>query len=256
MENSAPSSLDPHLTRRIPSRPLWHALAAGLLVLVSGAPVLAGRSDPVDTQSRTGVRLRLDLPRRWTADLTYQHRMVDNLTTYRASYFTLKGTYGLSKRIEALASYRLAKAPEWSSHRYALGLEYSLKRRPWSLSLRPMIQRRTRLEDDDEVGGEGATFLRTRLKLERRITRRLDAYAAVEPFFAFGADYPIDNWRNEIGLQYELAKRVRLEAYYIHRPDYGKSYNRLFHVIGVTLRFEAKIRRSSSRSGRREGDLR
>jgi hypothetical protein len=63
----------------------------------------------------------------------------------------------------------------------------------------------------------------------------------MEPFFGFGAEYAVDNWRNELGLQYAFSKGVRLDLYYIYRPDYGRAYNRYFHVVGVTLRFSTRV---------------
>jgi hypothetical protein len=194
-----------------------------------------------DMQSRAGVSLNLNLPRKWTADFECQSRLVDDLATYRASYFTIETGYNFTRRVEALASYRLALASDWKSHRYALGLEYEMKSSAWRVGFRPMIQHRTKVKDDDETGGEGYTFLRARVKVERAIARRLDAYVAVEPFFAFGADYPIDNWRNVLGLKYRCTKNVSVDLYYIYRPDYGKSYNRVFHVIGIALDFKAKV---------------
>jgi hypothetical protein len=214
-------------------------LAVSLVVLSAAAQAQASTSD---VQSRTGVSLNLNLPKKWLADVELQDRRVDNLSTHRASCFTLGAGYNLTKRVQAFASYRLAVASDWKSHRYALGMEYETKAGRWRLGFRPMIQHRTKAADDDETGGTGATFVRTRLQVEHVLTRRLDVYGSVEPFFAFGADYPIDNWRDTVGLKYELAKDVRVDLYYIYRPDYGKRYNRLFHVIGLTLRFKAKIR--------------
>ncbi len=66
-------------------------------------------------------------------------------------------------------------------------------------------------------------------------------YASVEPYFTFETgEYPIDNIRNTLGLKYEYAKNKKVEVYYIYRPDFAKSYNRTFHVIGVNVSFKAK----------------
>ena len=111
------------------------------------------------------------------------------------------------------------------------------------LAFRPLIQYRSGFVDDGDVGGDGDTFARTRLRAEYPVTKKLDVYGSIEPFFAFGADYPVDNWRNELGLQYGFSKKVRLDLYYIYRPDYGKAYNRAFHTVGITLRFRTKVGR-------------
>jgi hypothetical protein len=219
----------------------FFTLLVTLGVTGAGARTVAAPVDPDDLQSRAGVRLNLDLPRKWEVDLEYQFRMVDDLATYRGSYFTLETDYHFTREITAIAAYRRSLTNEGSAHRFAAGLELETRLHRVRLALRPMIQYRTAFVDDGDVGGDGDTFARTRLRAEYPITRKLDVYGSVEPFFGFGADYPVDNWRNELGLQYALSKGVRLDLYYIYRPDYGRAYNRLFHVVGVTLRFRTKV---------------
>jgi hypothetical protein len=211
------------------------------LGLGSGAGVEAATVDQTDLQSRSGVRLNLNLPGKWEVDLDYQFRMVADLTTYRGSYFTLETDYHLTKGITAIGAYRYILGNAGNAHRFAAGLEVETRLRKAKLSFRPLIQYRTAFVDDDDVGGDGDTFARTRLRAEYPVTKKLDLYGSVEPFFGFGGEYPVDNWRNELGLQYALTKGVRLDLYYIYRPDYGRAYNRYFHVVGVTLRFSTKV---------------
>jgi hypothetical protein len=217
------------------------ALLVALGLARGGVRAVAAPVDPDDVQSRAGVRLNLDLPRRWEVEFEYQFRMVDDLSTYRGSYFTLEADYHFTKGITGIAAYRRSLTKEGDAHRFAAGLELETRVRRMRLAFRPMIQYRTAFVDDGDVGGDGDTFARTRLRAEYPITRKLDVYGSVEPFFGFGADYPVDNWRNELGLQYAISKGVRLDLCYIYRPDYGKAYNRLFHVVGVTLRFRTKV---------------
>ena len=75
---------------------------------VTGAGVrpAAAQVDQADVQSRAGVRLDLNLPGKWEVDLDYQFRMVDDLSTYRGSYFTVETDYNFTKEIKAIAAYR------------------------------------------------------------------------------------------------------------------------------------------------------
>lgn len=218
-----------------------------LLLLVTlaatgaGGRVGAAQVDQDDVQSRAGVRLDLNLPKKWEVDLEYQFRMVDDLSTYRGSNFTAEADYNLTKDINAIGAYRYALTNEGNAHRFAAGLEVEAMLHKVRLAFRPLIQYRTAFVDDGDVGGDGDTFARTRLRAEYPVTKKLDVYGSVEPFFGFGGEYPVDNWRNELGLQYGFSKKVRLDLYYIYRPDYGKAYNRYFHVVGVTLRFRTKM---------------
>jgi len=210
---------------------------------VTGAGVrpAAAQVDQADVQSRAGVRLDLNLPGKWEVDLDYQFRMVDDLSTYRGSYFTLETDYHLTKDVTAIGAYRRILTNEGDANRFAAGLEVETRLHKVKLAFRPLIQYRSAFVDDGDVGGDGDTFARTRLRAEYPVTKKLDVYGSVEPFFGFGADYPIDNWRDELGLQYSFSKKLRLDLYYIYRPDYGKAYNRVFHTVGITLRFRTKV---------------
>lgn len=216
-------------------------LLVALAAVGAGVRTAAAQVDQGDLQSRAGVRLNLNLPNRWEADLDYQFRMVEDLSTYRGSHFTVQTVYHFTKEVMAIAAYRYALTNEGNAHRFAAGLELEAKIDKLKLAFRPLIQYRSAFVDDGEVGGDGDTFARTRLRAEYPVTKKLDLYGAVEPFFGFGGEYPVDNWRNEIGLQYAFSKGVRLDLYYIYRPDYGKAYNRVFHVVGLTLRFSRKV---------------
>jgi len=216
-------------------------LAAGLLA--PGLAALArAETDTVDLQSRAGVSLDVNLPNKWRAELEYENRRFEDLATFRGHYFTVEGGYKLARGLDALVNYRLADGNGWTSNRFGLGLEYEYKTGGLSLGLRPILQYRTKAVEDDDTGSDGDTFLRTRLQVQYALARWLDAYASVEPYFVFGADLPVDNWKDTLGLKFELTKHAKIDIYYIYRPDYGKSgYNRLFHVVGVELRFKTKL---------------
>lgn len=221
-----------------------------LLALVAAADARSQTvRDTEDLQSRAGIRLDLDLPRKWEVDVEYQYRTVDDLSTYRGSYVTLEAEYRPRKWATAIAAYRRSITTEGSANRFAGGVELETRLDELKVSFRPLVQYRTAFVEDDEVGGEGSTFLRTRLRLEYPVTRRLDVYVQAEPFFGFEGDYPIDNWRNSVGLKYAFTKTVGVELCYVYRPDYGKAYNRLHHVLGLTLRLDAKV---GGRKGPRE----
>lgn len=218
--------------------------AASILLLAGLAlPASFARAadDSVDLQSRGGVSLALNLPGHWSAEVAYENRRFENLSAFRGHYLSVEGGYHLTKHLDLLANYRLAKGTDWTSHRYGLGFEYERKAGGFSLGFRPIFQQRAKSTDDDDSEGEGDTFLRARLQARYGLSRRLDVYGSVEPYFAFGAEYPVDHWKNTLGARYELTKRARVDLYYIYRPDYGKSYNRTFHVVGFELRFKAKV---------------
>lgn len=216
-------------------------LLASLLACAAGGRAQATR-DTDDVQARAGVRVDVDLPRKWEVDVEYHYRLVDDVSTYRGSYVTVEADYHLRKWMTAIGGYRRSITTAGDANRFAGGVELETRLDKLKVSFRPLVQYRTALVEDDEIGGDGKTFVRTRLRLEYPFTKKLDVHAQAEPFFGFEGDYPIDNWRNSVGLKYAFTKAVGVELYYVHRPDYGKAYNRLYHILGLTLRLDAKVR--------------
>jgi hypothetical protein len=235
----------------MPTRPL--ALPAAALTLASlgaclgAAPALAqtSRADPTDFQSWLGAGVKLDLPNRWESSLDYRARLVDNASAYRGSYVTGEVGYNPTKRLGVFTSYRLAAVDDGTYHRAAVGAEQKGRLRGTTLAFRSMVQyQRQNFDGNDEGSSDTDAFVRTRLEAQRAVTRSVDVYASTEPYFKLGAgsQYPVDNWRNTLGVKYEYAKGRKLDLFYIYRPDYGKSYNRAFHVVGADLDIEVKVR--------------
>jgi hypothetical protein len=51
----------------------------------------------------------------------------------------------------------------------------------------------------------------------------------------------VDNWRDEVGIKWEIKKWLKLNPYFIYRPDYGKAtYNRLFYIYGLQLDYSIR----------------
>jgi hypothetical protein len=218
-------------------------VAATCLTAATPARAQTSRANPTDFHAWAGATLELDLPNRWEATLQYRLRMVDNASIYRGSYLGGEAAHGPVRWLSILGGYRLALVDDRTYHRLAGGVEAIARMGALRASFRPMLQyQRRNFADNDEQAGDGTTLLRTRLRARYRPTDRLDVYAAVEPYFAFGEDYPIDNWRNTVGIKYGVLPDIAVDLFYIYRPDYTRSYNRTFHVVGVDLEIARRIR--------------
>ena len=225
----------------------WAVLAAlGATFALARATPASGQTsaqDPSDLQAWYSAVLELDLPNGWEASLQYRLRMVDDASSYRGSYLTAEGRKELVDWLSVLGGYRLARVEGGTYHRYALGAEarYDPSER-LRLTFRPQVQHQVQtFADDDEQSGDQKTLLRTRLRGRYELTPALDLYASTEPYFAFGEDYPVDNWRNTVGLKYTVLEGLAVDLFYIYRPDYARSYNRTFHVIGVELELTRSV---------------
>jgi len=216
-------------------------LAALIGLMASGAQAQTSRSDPTDLQSRFGTQVRLNLPDKWLATVQVQGRMVDDVSSYRGTYLSGEVERGLGKHLALLANYRLALVDRGTYHRFGLGAEASGKLGEAKLSLRPMfLFQRQHFDGDDDFGSDDDAYVRVRGAVKVPLSARWALTGAVEPYFKLGADYPVDNWKNTLTLEYEITKGVKLDAYYSYRPDYGKSYNRTFHIVGTEVEIEVK----------------
>ncbi len=225
-------------------------LGAIALAVCTNQRVLAqtSRSDPVDLQGWYGVNLRLDLPNGWKTSLQYRLRTIDNASHVRGSYYTVGGEKKIRDGMWLLANYRLATVDNGTFHRGALGAEFARDVGDNTISLRGLAQyQRQNFTDNDESDED--FVVRTRLEIQRQMASRLDLYLSTEPFFTAGDGYVVDNWRNTVGMKIEYMKGRKLDLFYIYRPDYAKtSYNRTFHIVGVDLDFNVKIKRKASGS--------
>jgi len=213
---------------------------AALLAAAAAAGAQTSREDPSDLQAWYGAGLALDLPRRWEAAFRYRVRTDHDASAYQGSYLGAELGRRVHDRVAVTGGYRLALTDEPPAHRFSLDAEASARVGTLALSLRPALQYRLRrVEGDDEQDGPGRLTFRTRLRARGRITDALDAYASAEPVVQLGDDTFVRGWRNTVGVRLEYARGRRVDLFYSHRPDYAKSYNRTFHVLGVDLDFEA-----------------
>ncbi len=223
--------------------------AAGLMMVPlltynAWAAAQTSRTDPVDVQTRYGAGVNFDLPKKWEAALKYRLRLVDNSSAYRGSYLTAEAGHSPNKHFTFFSGYRLAVVDDGVYHRYGVGAQASTRLGATTLSLRPTLQYQLKhFSADDEQSSAEDVLLRTKLAAKFGVSQALDLYGSVEPYFTFSGAYPIDNWRNTVGIKYEYAKGKKLDLFYIYRPDYAKSYNRTFHIIGIDLDLDLKIPR-------------
>ncbi|MSR06499.1 MAG: DUF2490 domain-containing protein [Gemmatimonadetes bacterium] len=216
--------------------------AALVLALANGAGLRAqtSREDPVDVQSRFAAQVNLNLPSKWDASVGYEGRMIGNSSVYHGSYVSGELGHPLRKHLAVFANYRLARVAEEVSHRFGVGAELETKRGRLTISFRPMFQYQREFEDDDaEQGSRGV--LRTRVRAKIPATKHVTVYGSVEPYFAFTGVFPVDNWRNSVGLQWDFMKHGKVDLHYIYRPDYAKFYNRTYHIVGVGFSMDVKL---------------
>lgn len=217
-----------------------HILVLGVL---SNTMAQTSKLNPNDVEGWAGIDFKINLPKKFNVDFSYQLRTDSNISRYKGSYFSPEIGYELSKKIKTFANFRYATTNNGNSSRIAGGFEYSDKIKKWKISFKPHIQYTIKYAEDGDVSNTSKWILRTKLGAKYPLSKKIDAYASVEPFFTFDqTEYFIDNIRNTIGMKYEYAKNKKVDLFYIYRPDFARSYNRNFHIIGVNIDFDWKIK--------------
>jgi long-subunit fatty acid transport protein len=214
-----------------------------LVFLSAYQSVLAqtSKADPTDVQGWYGGTLDINLPRKWAAELDYQARYFNNVRTFNGSYISVGASKEILDFLSLQAEYRLALVSGLTSHRVSVGAEASQQFGELDISLRALIQNRVQDFDDATISNDHSGYWRVRLGAKVNLVKKLNMYVQTEPIMKFGGVYFVDNWRNTIGLKYKFSKQLKLDAYYIYRPDFAKAtYNRLFHINGVSLIYSLK----------------
>jgi len=211
------------------------------------------KSDPTDVQGWYGAGLKLDLPKKWAVNFDYQSRFYNNLKTYNGSYISLGFSKKIISLIELMAEYRLSLVQKGTYHRYSLGGELSKDIRKVELSLRMLFQNQLQDFDDATKDNDNSNYWRARFGVKYRFLKRFDLYASVEPIIKFGGRYFLDNWRNTVGIKARIFPGAKIDLYYIYRPDYAKSYNRTFHVIGLNVDYTLKLGKKKASKKKSKG---
>jgi hypothetical protein len=203
----------------------------------------ATKADPSDVQGWYGASFNTNLPHKWSANLNYQARFIDNLSYYNGSYITLGAAKKINKHLDFMGDYRLALVRAGVYNRFTIGTELSGKLKHLNLAFRFQLQNQLQEFDDVTKPNDKSGYWRTRFQGKYAINKKWEVYASVEPIMKFGASYFVDNIRNTIGCKYKLRKDLKLDVFYIYRPDYSKSYNRVYNIIGLNADYTIKVKK-------------
>lgn len=211
------------------------------LVILTRVNAQATKSDPVDSQGWFSAGLDLNLPKKWKAEIEYQARMFNDFKSFNGSFYSIGVEKELASSFSLLAEYRLSKVLKGTYNRISAGFVLDKKIEDFKFDLRVLYQNQVQDFDDPTKEIDKDNFIRTRLRMKKEVSKKVDMIIAFEPIYQVQEGLKIDNYRIQGGLRYNFTKKSSVDVFYINRPDYAKSYKRVYHILGLSFKHEIKF---------------
>jgi hypothetical protein len=211
------------------------------LVILTKVQAQATKSDPVDSQGWFSAGLDLNLPKKWKAEIEYQARVFNDFKSFNGSFYSIGVEKELASSFSLLAEYRLSKVLKGTYNRISAGFVLDKKIEDFKFDLRVLYQNQVQDFDDPAKEIDKDNFIRTRLRMKKEVSKKVDMIIAFEPIYQVQEGLKIDNYRIQGGLRYNFSKKSSVDVFYINRPDYAKSYKRVYHILGLSFKHEIKF---------------
>jgi hypothetical protein len=211
------------------------------LGIITEVHAQATKSDPVDTQGWFRAGLDLNLPKKWKAEIEYQARMFNDFKSFNGSFYSIGVEKELASSFSLLTEYRLSKVLKGTYNRISAGFVLNKKLENVKFDLRVLYQNQVQDFDDPAKEIDRDNFIRTRLRMKKELSKKVDMIIAFEPIYQVQEGVKIDNYRIQGGLRYNFTKKSSVDVFYINRPDYAKSYKRVYHILGLSFKQEIKF---------------
>lgn len=222
-------------------------LAFLYLVLIT----LPGLAQQGDMQLRSALQLSVDLPKKWSTEVQYQYRADQNLSHFRGSYISGALQYELLKNIvQAEVEYRYRTSYKNEQHRLGAGLTAKYKHGDYSLSWRTLYQKRYPYFNAGvyEPGKEPDAYLRNRIQLKYKWSKRVAIYGSAELFYKIKTkEQYIGRMRYVAGFDWEWKKRHHLNCFYLIQPQYHATNPVTVHAMGVTYAIDMSLFKSKGK---------
>lgn len=210
-----------------------------LILLFFNKYLLAQSKD--DTQLWLGVSVKKKIYNTLSGSFQYRVRQVDNISTYKGSYFHFILEKKLNKTFSIETNYRLSVVDNLYFNRYALGLEAQLKSNHNKFIIRPMVQYQKQATFNDiETSNNSRSYFRPRVTWKNDYLNNLEWYIHLEPFYKIDNNINVNWWQNTVGFKYEVNNKVKLNPYFIWQPDFTKKSPATNYILGFDLEFNFK----------------
>ena len=194
-----------------------------------------------DLRLRTGVKLNMDLPKKFNFSVEYQYRVKNNISTFQGSYFSGNLEYAFVKNfLSGEVEYRYQTNYNRNVNVLGLGITVKEEVKKFRFSNRLLFQQKFEYTGSEfEPGHEPYTYLRDKIEAKYKCSKKLDATLFAEPFFYLsGSQNELRAIRFAAELDWEFKKRHTMNAFYYIQPGYGSASDKIIYTVGLMYKYE------------------
>ncbi len=194
-----------------------------------------------DVQLWTGVKLKKDLPKRFSVAVQYEVRLQNYMAAFKGSYFYAGVEYEIIKKyLSAEFEYRYVTSFQKDKHRFCWDLTGKYKFGKFSFSDRLAYQREHEYFNNSyENGHEPTNYIRNRLQIKYDFKKHWEAYVSTEPYIQLSNKYRgVDRIRSIAGIDWEFKKGHTLDLFYVFQIDIHQKNPDISHSIGLMYEWD------------------
>ncbi len=196
------------------------------LILLLLLPSAARAQTVEDNQVWMTLEGRADLTRSLRLAVQQELRLGTE-AGYDETFTDIELMLRMSRALAVAGHYRLILLDGETRHRATGDFVARLRRKPVELTYRLRLQVTSRENDDALVP------LRNKLKLALTTLGDLEAYVAIELFYQLSPASEYRETRFYVGAQYQLSKKLDVEAFYLEQRETNVAAPENNHVLGL-----------------------
>lgn len=216
-------------------------VVSGLIILMFllSSPLWSQEPREQDQEFWTGVTGRLHLHKRWRVELEQQLRLNQNWSEFKLSFTEAGVRYEITRRLDVKLLYRFTViGNDFNEQRWSLDFryEYDIPDIPLDIIYRLRLQ-------DEKVSytGQKITQWRNRIGLDYNLTKLVDPFVEYESFYRFNDKQEFRTDRFTFGLEWKLNKRWDLESFYRLDREKNVEIPESQYIVGLRLTYTGRV---------------
>ncbi|MBL1281515.1 MAG: DUF2490 domain-containing protein [Fluviicola sp.] len=201
---------------------------------------------PTDTELWTGAGVKVKLSKRAKITFEQQFRFNDTVSSLNAINSDLGLKIKANKFLSFKATARYSSRPNKKNRaRIALDANVRLSKKGMPLA----FIYRLRLQDTEVLNSnKRASIVRNKIGLEYNASKLVDPYVAYEIYFRFNGRNEFRTTRFTAGLDWRLAKPLKLTTFYRLQSDINIKAPERSHIIGVALTWSINAKKKQKKN--------